>query len=245
MKLNSFQLKIFAMVLMVLDHVSTYIPNMPCWFNMVGRIVSPIFFFLIVEGFFHTRDRKRYAFRLFTWSLIMLLGSKIVMMIFKRETQIHNNIFLSLALSVVLMSVIEWIKKNKKDKKLYILGIVGSIVIGVLSIFTEATIYGLIMTLIFYFLRDNKLKMTITYIMVSLALTIGLVLPAFISNTNYTLYGLFFYDVQWMMVFAFPFFIIYNGERGLNTKFTKYLFYIFYPLHIWIVYIVGFYIAGK
>lgn len=245
MRLNSFQLKIIAMILMVLDHVSTYIPNMPFWFNMVGRIVAPIFFFLIVEGFFHTRDRKKYAFRLFSWALFMFLGTNIVIRIFIREYQIYNNIFLSLGMSVVLMSIIEWIKKNKENKKLYILGIAGSIVIGVLSIFTEASIYGLLMTLIFYFSRNNKSKMTITYVVVSLLLTIGMGLTAFIEIPNYSVSNLLLDDVQWMMVFAFPFFLMYNGKRGLNTKFTKYLFYIFYPLHIWIIYIVGFYIAGK
>ncbi|WP_373898021.1 TraX family protein [Haloimpatiens sp. FM7315] len=245
MRLNSFQLKIFAMILMVLDHISTYIPNMPFWFNMVGRIVAPIFFFLIVEGFFHTRDRKKYAFRLFSWALVMFLGTNVVIRIFIREYQIHNNIFLSLGMSVLLMSVIELSRKNKENKKLYILGIVGLIVIGILSIFTEAGIYGLVMTLIFYFLRDNKSKMTIIYVIVSLLLTVGMGFTAVIEIPDYSIRNLLLDDVQWMMVFAFPFFFMYNGKRGLNTKFTKYLFYIFYPLHIWIIYIVGFYIVGK
>lgn len=60
MKLNAFQLKLFAMILMVLDHLHSYIPGMPLWFSLVGRIVAPIFFYFIVEGFFYTRSRKRY-----------------------------------------------------------------------------------------------------------------------------------------------------------------------------------------
>lgn len=51
MRLNAFQLKIFAMVLMVIDHVYTYIPGMPMWMHHPGRIVAPIFFYFVVEGF--------------------------------------------------------------------------------------------------------------------------------------------------------------------------------------------------
>ncbi|MEA4876090.1 TraX family protein [Anaerorhabdus sp.] len=36
-----------------------------------------------------------------------------------------------------------------------------------------------------------------------------------------------------------PFIYLYNGERGPNTKFSKYIFYIFYPVHIWILYIIA------
>ncbi|MCY6484155.1 TraX family protein [Clostridium aestuarii] len=245
MRLNSFQLKIFAMILMVLDHLHSYVPNMPEWFSYAGRIVAPIFFFFIVEGFFHTRSRRKYNFRLFTWSLVMFAGSKLVVMLFKREYGLHNNIFLSMAMAVLLMSSIELIKKNKENKKLYVLGIVGTIAAGAISVFTEASIYGVAMTLVFYFLRNKKGKMIIAYIIVSLVLTIGLSLPSFITDPNYTAYGLFFFDVQWMQVFAFPFFLMYNGKRGLNIKLTKYLFYIFYPVHLWIIYIMGYYLGGK
>lgn len=76
--MSSFQLKIFAMILMVFDHLASYIPGMPVWFNFIGRIVAPIFFFFLVEGFFNTRSREKYAARLFAWSLVMFAGSKFV-----------------------------------------------------------------------------------------------------------------------------------------------------------------------
>ena len=39
---------------------------------------------------------------------------------------------------------------------------------------------------------------------------------------------------------AFPFILLYNGERGPKTKFSKYFFYIFYTIHIWVIYIIDF-----
>lgn len=54
--------------------------------------------------------------------------------------------------------------------------------------------------------------------------------PAF--NATHMIYG----NAQWMMIFSIPFIFKYNGERG---KSLKYLFYIFYPVHIIILYLIG------
>ncbi|WP_268869838.1 TraX family protein [Clostridium senegalense] len=49
-------------------------------------------------------------------------------------------------------------------------------------------------------------------------------------------------DPQWMMIFSIIFILLYNGKRGINNKFTKYLFYIFYPLHLVIIKIIAMFI---
>jgi hypothetical protein len=45
----------------------------------------------------------------------------------------------------------------------------------------------------------------------------------------------FQYD-QWLMVLALPIILMYNGEKG---KGYKYFFYIFYPVHIYALFIIG------
>ena len=46
----------------------------------------------------------------------------------------------------------------------------------------------------------------------------------------------FFTEYQWMMVGALPFLLAYNGKKG---KGYKYFFYLFYPIHIYILYFIG------
>ena len=224
-KLDSFTLKIIAIITMLLDHIYTFLSpvgvNVPIWFGYLGKLAAPIFFYLIVEGFFHTRSRAKYLSRLAIFAVVML-GVNFV-------TEIHNNIFLSLSLSVLLLMVINQVKENK-NIGIKILGIIGILLIGYLYIFTEASLYGLVMTLIFYFLREKKAIMAIVYTLFSL-------LPVFTTiGAPDALDQLLLFDYQWMMVFAIIPILIYNGKLGIKNTFTKWMFYIFYPLHLIIIY---------
>ena len=69
--LTNFQLKCIAALLMVLDHLRAFFPVLPLWFRYLGRLSAPIFFFLTVEGFFHTKNRGRYAARLLAGGVVM------------------------------------------------------------------------------------------------------------------------------------------------------------------------------
>lgn len=45
-----------------------------------------------------------------------------------------------------------------------------------------------------------------------------------------------FNRLQWLMILVIPFLWIYNGKKG---KGIKWFYYLFYPLHIWILYAVS------
>ncbi len=56
MKLDSFKLKIIAMILMVLDHLPKAFDNIPIWFGWLGRLVAPIFFFFYGRRIFSYKE---------------------------------------------------------------------------------------------------------------------------------------------------------------------------------------------
>ena len=164
--LTSFRLKILGSIFMILNNVYVYIGMIdgiyiPIWFGYLGQLAAPIFFYLIVEGFFHTKDRKKYLSR--------IIYSAILMSYIDIKFRVHNNIFYSLALSIMLMMSIEALEltKNKISFRGFKI-IIGIILICIVYILTEASIYGLLMTLIFYYLRNNKRCMFICYTLLSL-----------------------------------------------------------------------------
>ncbi|NKF06091.1 conjugal transfer protein TraX [Clostridium gasigenes] len=227
-KLNSFTLKIIAMITMLLDHVYAYIGgtgiDVPIWFGYLGKIAAPIFFYLIVEGFFHTKSKVKYLSRLASFGIVMIGIDKIM--------GISNNIFLSLTLSVLMLMVIDYAKKSKKSY-IYIIATLAVVAIGAAYMFTEASMFGLGMTLIFYFFRDKKIIMAIVYSLFSL-------MPVFASIGTPNSYAqLFLYDYQWMMLFALPLILMYNGKLGLKNTITKWMFYIFYPAHLITLVLIG------
>jgi len=73
--MSSTALKLVALLLMLLDHIALFIPNMPEWLRYLGRGAAPIFMFCLVEGFIHTSDRIKYLKRLYIGSAIMAIMS--------------------------------------------------------------------------------------------------------------------------------------------------------------------------
>ena len=63
--MNSFILKMIAIVTMFIDHIGYAILGKFSFFNYIGRIAFPIFALQISEGYSHTRNLKKYFLRLF------------------------------------------------------------------------------------------------------------------------------------------------------------------------------------
>ena len=102
MKLDSFQLKCIAILTMFIDHMGAVFFPGELMFRYIGRIAFPIFAFLLVEGYFHTRDVRRYMLRLGLFAVI----SEIPYYLAFRETILefeHQNMFYTLFIGVDIM----------------------------------------------------------------------------------------------------------------------------------------------
>lgn len=261
--LNSFQLKLIGLLLMTLDHIYEffkYTGNIPIEFKWVGRVVAPIFMFLTVEGYTHTRSKKKYMLRLYIGSLIMSLGNYIIPIYLGKSDEfiIKNNIFSTLLMIVLYMRIIDFfresiIEKDNTRKLLSILFMILPFVIGI-SVITIANVTNLeflkyiipniflveggsvlvLIGVIFYITKNDFCRMIKSYIIFCIALFVGSLL-----ESGFNIRELFFENYQWMMVFSIFFFDLYNGKKGRGLK---YLFYIFYPAHIYILYIISYFL---
>ncbi len=253
--LNGFQIKLIAMLLMLLDHIHYFLSgafNVPIAFNWLGRIVAPIFIFMTAEGYYYTRNKKGYIKRLYIASVLMALASALVQRLFPSESIIVNSMFQTLFLLTIYLHGISLIKDGKlaSSKKDIINGMIllvvpivwGGVFLRIMgyesvsiifirlsmifapTIFTvEGGIVFVIMGVMFYGLRDHRILKFLPIVLIgALSLRGG-------GDLLYSNY-------QWMMVFSIPILYLYNGDRGPGNK---YMFYLFYPLHIYALYIIN------
>ena len=113
--MSVFALKILAILAMLLDHIaavflsSTTMPYV--LMRGFGRIAFPIFCFLVVEGYYHTRDVKKYMIRLAGFALVSEIPFDICFYQKPFYWQ-HQNVFFTLALGLITIYAIDEVKKR-------------------------------------------------------------------------------------------------------------------------------------
>ena len=238
---NAFDLKLLMAVLMVLDHIDhiphLLPPELAAFFHVITRCVGACFAYLAVEGFLHTHDRVRYNVRLFLWALIMAVGNQIYDILgAAKGLTLSNNVFFTLALGVLCLNVLadtsagEWAPAPRWEKVLRILGTIAIVLFG--ALFAEGGIVLLPFILITYLFRGRKRVRDLLYLAFSILLFLLSYHPY--STLRDTLVMLAF-NSDFLFITALPFLALYNGERGPKNKASKYFFYLFYPLHLWII----------
>ena len=237
--INNNTLKIIAMILMLLDHLwGTIIPGNQ-WMTLIGRMAFPIFAFLIVEGFFHTSDLKKYMKRLFIFGLISEIPFNLIYtgsIIFP----FHQNVMFTLLLGLLIINEIDKLKNNKEIKKkiIPILKIFLFLIISIIG-FVDYGVTGVLTIVVFYLFRGFKLAwigQLISLILLYIVFFEGQSVILNIFNHEY------FLPLQSIGVLSLIFIWLYNGEKGKNNKLIKYLFYSFYPVHMLVIYLIYYFI---
>lgn len=119
--LNSFQIKVIALILMVFDHIHyifSGIWDIPMWFTMLGRVSAPLFIFISANGMRYTRHPEKYMLRLWAGSVFMSFGNKLINTYFPLPGGgiVMNNIFSTLFISSLVIYCIRKIPGKKKGR---------------------------------------------------------------------------------------------------------------------------------
>ena len=233
--INSNMLKILAMFFMLLDHMwATIVPGNQ-WMTMLGRLAFPIFAFLIVEGYVHTSDVKKYMKRLLLFGLISEIPFNLIMtgsIIFP----FHQNVMFTLLLGLLCIRALDQYKQNRswKTRGLTILKIFLFLLIGTIG-FVDYGATGILTIIAFYLFRNFRFAWIGQLVSLVLLFIIyfkgqSIIIPLF--GTEY------FFPIQGFGVLALIPIWLYNGERGKKSKALQYGFYAFYPVHMLVLYLI-------
>ncbi len=222
-------LKIIACTSMLIDHMGLMLFPSVIWLRYVGRIAFPIFAFLISEGCRYTKNKLKYFLTVF---VLGILCQAVYFIVYPND--LYFGILITFSFSIILIYALDFLKKtvfddnSKLEKK-------------ILSIVT------FLVALIFVALFCENYKVDYGFI--------GCLLPLIASIFDFKgLKAVEKYDNLYLRIFAFsvallvyfidsahkdltvycllsiPLLFAYSGKRGKLKM--KYLFYLFYPLHL-------------
>ncbi|MBQ3145791.1 MAG: conjugal transfer protein TraX [Clostridia bacterium] len=216
--MSSFVLKMIAIISMFVDHIGYGIFGKFSYFNYIGRLAFPIFAFQISEGYIYTKNLKKYFFRLFFFALISQIPFMLFCSIISSEFSL--NIFFTLLLGLSCIFIYD---KSKYKS----LGIIASIAIGFVAQISNCDygFYGVAIILIFHIFKNNFINASIFFI---IATSIKYLIPII----QYGFYNVYLYLFICTLI-PLLFLAAYNNKKGRNTK---YLLYLFYPLHLLLIY---------
>lgn len=243
--MNRETFKIILMGLMVLDHIEYFIsPYLADFFHIITRVVAVGFAYLVVEGMHYTHSRKNYLTRLIGWSIFMALRNCLLNIFVLRQPNqmsiLGDNIFATLALGLIVI----WLWDNqvqdlKAKKKLQILSVV-LLIFSIVPIF-EGSMVVVPFMFITQLTHQNIKKRNLFYIglMVFLALIeLPMALTVPINNSLMLFDSIAMNASDIFFILIIPFLHFYNGKIGPHSRQLKYLFYIFYPAHLWLIHLI-------
>lgn len=220
--LSSFSLHLLAMLFMLCDHLClTLLPELP-ELRCVGRLAFPMFAFMAVEGFFHTKSFKNYLLRLLLLAVISEIPFNLLVggTLFYPEKQ---NVIWTLMLGLCCIWAFEFGKSAKSARELALCGLVmvGSFAAAVI-LKVDYSGAGVLLMLMFYLLRNEKNK-------VWRFVLLGMAILALLGGLSPDL------SQQDFAVLSLVFIWLYDGRQGVHGKLVKAANYLFYPVHMLIL----------
>lgn len=225
--LNANQLKLIAIAAMTLDHLTwTLFPGYSTeWFvilfHIIGRLTAPVMWFFIAEGYHYTHNVKKYAGRLFLLAAISHFAYNFCFGIsfIPCQTTIFNQtgVVWSLAWGLVLLYI--------HDKKAWNPWLKIGITI-LICLITFPSDWSCIATMAILAIGTNRgnFKKQMAHMMLW-TMMYAIVYFIFIDKV--------YAVIQLFTCLTIPLLRLYNGKRGSFKGMGK-LFYVYYPLHLFI-----------
>lgn len=237
-ELSSFQLRCIAMISMFFDHFAKVVmPNFGTGlFLVMGRLAYPIFAYLLVEGYFHTRNRKRYAQRLLGYAIFSEIPFNLLVSSKDCFYPFAQNVLWTLLIG---MGVLYGLEQICETDTLY------TIVLNCMAVMCGYMVAmylrcdyggpGILMIVLFYYARKTKFPYVIEFV--------GMILiNGYLLQGPYEMLQIgeieIMYSLQSLAIAALLPIWLYNGKLGYHSRGFQRLCYGFYPVHMIVLFMI-------
>lgn len=203
-------------------------------FEMIGFFTAPVMCFFLVEGYEHTRSKVKYGQRLLVFAVLSQIPYTLVF-----HDGSLNMIYTLLCCFLVLVAM-----------ELIADPIYRTIICALLTFATVVSDWALlapIYTILLYNSRSSR-KKTATSYGIAYAIFVPFQIQKYMNGvpgdwmTRAIAQGLL--SGVGILVAAVVLLVFYNGKRAERSKnFSKWFFYIFYPAHLMVLYMIKVYIT--
>ena len=222
MKLNTFYLKVLALLIMTIDHIAVaFLPITGTAYvimRMVGRISAPLFWFTFAFGYKHTHDKQKYKIRLLIAALAMTGINTFLSFVFPNLpfnfSPLHPNMFFSFLIMCVVIDIFELINKPHKFYQQVLVAIIAFFYAYLAARVIDYSWHIVLSILIFYFIPKQWLQLLL-FIVSSIVICC--------IEQNF---------IQVFMIISAVFLANFDSKKPKQN--AKWLFYIYYPLHIYL-----------
>lgn len=217
-------LKIIACVSMLIDHIGYSFFPYTLWLRYIGRLAFPIYCFLLAEGAHYTKNPGRYALRLGIGAVLAELPFDLLF--FGTLTLAHQSVMITLLLGFAMILCM----KKAKHFLLQLLLILPFYWLAN-HLYTDYSGRGILLIALFYLTRGYSLRF--------FPQTLGLILLFALPESNGALPW-----TAWAVLAMIPI-SLYSGRKATASKWVQTGFYLFYPVHLAVLFLVrvGIYLA--
>lgn len=224
-------LHVLAMGLMLCDHAWAVLFPAAEWLTCLGRLAFPIFAFMLAEGYFHTRNLRRYLLRLLLWAVIsevpfdLMYGGSVFY-------PYHQNVLWTFFIALLLMILLDRVRQRFRPIPAVLLSAALVLLGFLLGYGTMADYYGagVLTALVFYFFREKNVKCLL-----------GQLVCLYILHVH--ILGGYYYSIpvsgfeiqivqQGLALTALVPIWLYRGRQGRHSRAFRAFCYLFYPAHM-------------
>lgn len=217
--MSAFILKLIAIIAMVLDHVGAVFFPSEMWLRAIGRLTMPIMSYFASVGYRKTKSVPKYLLRL---GIFALISEPFYYLLFND----HANDIFTIFLGVAALFIADWLKKKFKRGWIVIFPYIIACAAAIL-LKSDWSYAGVLFIIAFFYANESKIKI----LLYPLPVYALFMLEFYTEGIEYFTLNL----LQLTGLIALILLCFYTGKKGPNMK---YFFYVFYPLHLLVIYII-------
>lgn len=252
--LTSAHLKYIAIALMLLDHIGSFFRRDILQFNqnifgvewpwdyyiyaavfLFGRIAFPVFAFQLSEGIRHTRSPEKYIGRLFLFGVISELPYRFMQQVLAGEQLYLDFAFRNVMFTMLLAVAACYIYQQLCKRGIPVSGaMMPAVMLILLAEWLQTDYGGAGVALVFTLYLVSRTGQRV--LLLTMWTVYTYIINSWSEGNFYGQYGRYYISVALLCtayaLLAVPLIAAYNGRKG---KTPRYLFYLFYPVHLWVL----------